>query len=427
MADPLSIASGIAGLLSLGIQVTQSLIGFYSAYKDQDTDLAKITDNLENLQSIFRSLDVALHDRRSRSDAQELFQEIEKATRKCDEIIQELRIECQKFYKDLVPGFKGRIQVAGRRAAYPFRKSTLQKLEEDASEIRENLSIALDVLQLKDHIQIQDNILELRSFLERTNANQLSLTIRAWLKAPRASLNHNAACAKRHQSTGLWFVNGHHFTNWLVERNSFIWLNGFAGCGKSVLCSTVIQHIFCEMKQKHGVGIAFFYFSFNDESKQDDDGMLRAVLLQLSGQLKHGEKDLEKLYALYQLGSPPVEDLLNLLRRFLGRFCDSYILLDALDESPRDYKRKGVLSTIQTIRDWSLPGVHILVTSRNELDIRESLHPSYGQDLAMKNSEIDADIVEFVSYQLSHDPKLQRWKARHREIQTKLTTGAQGV
>ena len=49
MADPLAIALGIAGLLSLGIQATQSLVSFYTAYKDQDTDLAKITQNLNSL------------------------------------------------------------------------------------------------------------------------------------------------------------------------------------------------------------------------------------------------------------------------------------------------------------------------------------------------------------------------------------------
>lgn len=110
MADPLSIAAGVAGLLSLGIQVTQSLVVFYSAYKDQDTDLANITQSLDNLQGIFRSLDIAVQDRRSRADAQELFQEVEKATQRCDEIIKELHIECQMFHKVLVAGFKGRIQ-----------------------------------------------------------------------------------------------------------------------------------------------------------------------------------------------------------------------------------------------------------------------------------------------------------------------------
>jgi hypothetical protein len=427
MADPLAIASGIAGLLSLGIQVTQSLVSFYTTYKDQDTDLARVTQNLDKLQSIFRALAVAVEERRSQADTQDLLREVEKAVQKCEEIITELQSECEKFHKDSAAGLKGRVKVAGRRAAYPFRKSTLQKLEEDVSDIRENLSFALDVLQLTSQNQIQDGISEVKSLVERTNASQVSLTIRCWLMAPDASLNHNATCAKCQPSTGLWFINGHHFRAWLEERNSFLWLNGFAGCGKSVLCSTAIKHTFHEMRHKHGVGIAFFYFSFSDEAKQDDNGILRTLLLQLSVQLQDGERDLEQLRALYKSGSPPVHALLDSLRRFLERFRDTYILLDALDESPRDCKREGVLRAIQVIRSWSIPGVHLLVTSRNELDIRESLNPSRDQGISLRNSEIDRDIANFVSYQLKNDAKLQRWKSRHNEIEEKLTTGAQGV
>ncbi|RJE20404.1 Ankyrin repeat protein [Aspergillus sclerotialis] len=154
MADPLATASGIAGLLSL------------------DTDVAKVTQNLDNLQSIFQALDVAVEERRLRADTQDLLQEVEKAVQKCEEIITELQVECDKFHKDSAAGLKDRIKVAGRRAAYPFRKSTLQKLEEDISDVRENLSFALDVLQLKSQGQIQDGISEVKSLVERTNASQ---------------------------------------------------------------------------------------------------------------------------------------------------------------------------------------------------------------------------------------------------------------
>lgn len=431
MAEPLSIASGIAGLLSLGIQVTQSLITFYSAYKDRDNDLAKIIRNSEGLQRIFQSLETAVQARQSQPDAYELLKEVDEAVQGCREIIEELEKECRKFHKDPDSSWKSHIQVAGRRAAYPFRKSTLQKLQEDINEIHRNLSSALDVLQLKSHNQTQYDISELKSelksFLERINMSQISSAIRGWLNAPDASIDHDITCAKRHSSTGLWFINGHHFTNWLVQRNSFLWINGFAGCGKSVLCSTAIQHTFHEMKDKHGVGIAFFYFSFRDEAKQDSHGMLRALLSQLSVQLPDGEKDLEQLYMLHRQGSPPVRALLDSLRNVLGRFYEVFILLDALDESPQDHKREDVLREIETIREWNLPGLHLLVTSRNELDINESLDPSDGETLTTKNPGVDSDIATFVSDQLKDDQKLQRWENYHYDIKEQLTQRAQGV
>ncbi len=39
MTEPLSVAASVAGLISLGIQVTQSLVDFYNAYKNRDLDL----------------------------------------------------------------------------------------------------------------------------------------------------------------------------------------------------------------------------------------------------------------------------------------------------------------------------------------------------------------------------------------------------
>ncbi|CAP94665.1 Pc18g04410 [Penicillium rubens Wisconsin 54-1255] len=367
MADPLSIAAGIAGFLSLGIQVTQTLIEFYSAYKNQDTDVAKITRMIENLQSTFRFLQIAVQQRQAQANAEELLQKVDNTIQACHEIIQELQTECQKLHTDSITGLKGRFQVAGRRAAYPFRKSTIHKIEEDVGEIRGNLSFALNVLQYKSHNRIEDEISEVKYLLERTNTSQISLAIRAWLMAPDAYMNHHAIYAKHHPSTGLWFINGHHFANWLVERNSFLWLNGFAGC------------------------------------------------------------ELQQLHAFYKSSTPSVEILLQTLRGFLDRSQDSYILLDALDECPRDCGREDVLGVIQAIRGWRLPSVHLLVTSRDQLDIRESLNPSNCHDLSMKNAANDKDIADFVFDQLNHDTKLQRWKARHGEIQSKLIHGAQGV
>jgi hypothetical protein len=334
MTDPLSVAAGLAGLITLGIQVTKSLIEFYTSYRGQDTDVARTTGSLESLLSTFRCLHDALRSRIFRPDEQGLIKNIESSLYKCDELIQELKKECEKFDKASISGIKGTIKVAGRRAAYPLRQSTLQKLHEDISEIRENLSLALEVLQLRDHQTTQDDITELKSLVEVVRASQISSTIRDWLKAPDATVNHNAACAKRHQSTGMWFVKGPIFDTWLTRNRSFLWLNGFAGCGKSVLCSTAIQYTFRHKRSDRGVGIAFFYFTFNDESKQDESAMLRALLLQLSGQLADSHTDLARLHDSYCTGIPPAIVLTEHLRHLIQKFDQVYILFDALDESP---------------------------------------------------------------------------------------------
>lgn len=119
--------------------------------------------------------------------------------------------------------------------------------------------------------------------------------------------------------------------------------------------------------------------------------------------------------------------LLAYLQRTVQGFRNTYILLDALDESPRYRERENLLTALLTMREWGLSGLHLLVNGRDEFDIRESLNPTCSQDLVMKNEEIDKDIADFVSYQLNIDPKLQKWKARHPDIQAALTERAQGV
>ena len=53
MTDPLSVAASVAGLISLGIQVTQSLADFYNAYENRDSELVHTIERLDSLLDIF--------------------------------------------------------------------------------------------------------------------------------------------------------------------------------------------------------------------------------------------------------------------------------------------------------------------------------------------------------------------------------------
>lgn len=426
MADPLSLASLVGGMLTLGMEVTGHLFKFYTSCKDQEDEVARITHRLGQLLITFQSLDTVLRNRPFWDNEQDLIANVKGSVQECSEVIKELGEECEKFDKASVSGIKA-FKVTARRAAYPFRRSTLLKLDEAIGDIRDNLSLALDILQLKDQNMAQDSMTEVKLLVERILARQVSSTVHDWLGAPDASTDHNTVCSKRHPGTGLWFIKSHQFTKWLTHDNSFLWLNGFAGCGKSVLLSTAAEHIFHERRLEPDVGIAFFYFTLSDASKQDESAMLRVLLLQLSGQLENSDADLAQLHASYQFGAPPTPILVDYLRQIVQKFQHVYILLDALNESPRYRPRDGVLDTLEKMRAWSLPGLHLLVTSRDEPNIRESLGPTPDQDIIVKAAEVDKDIVDFVSYQLDNDYRLRKWQDHRRLIENTLVERAQGM
>ena len=54
---------------------------------------------------------------------------------------------------------------------------------------------------------------------------------------------YNKALTERHGGTGLWFVRSQTFDDWSTRPNSFVWLHGFPGCGKTILSSTTIEEI----------------------------------------------------------------------------------------------------------------------------------------------------------------------------------------
>ena len=194
-----------------------------------------------------------------------------------------------------------------------------------------------------------------------------------------------------------------------------------------MLCSTAIQFAFRHRGSEPLVGIAFFYFTFNDDSKRDESGMLRALLLQLSSQVQNGEADLTRLYHSYKDGVPPSLVLIEYLRRLIQRFNHVYIALDGLDESPRDGPRENVLDTLNDMRNWSIPGLHLFVTSRDEPDIRDSLDLYFEQEMKMRSVGIDKDIADSISARLDTDRRLRKWLPHRDKIQDVLTNRAQGV
>lgn len=215
----------------------------------------------------------------------------------------------------------------------------------------------------------------------------------------------------------------------VVAAGQFIlWLYGFAGCGKSVLCSTAIQHTFHHRQASTGSAAAFFFFTFNDDSKQDASVALRALLLQLCGQVPGVQADLTRLKESYNHGTPPVVVLLEYLRQAVTRCRHVYILLDALDESPVEPPRAEVLSMIKTMRQWQLPGLHLLDILP---DIRNRLqHAGLSQDaehIALKNDSIQEDIRQYIEYQVDHDSQLRRWGQHRDKIKSYLAQHADEV
>ena len=68
MPDPLTVAGTAVSAISLGIQVIQTLVSFYTSYKSLNSDLAHMTNGLESLLDVFQSLEKTLSDDESQTN-----------------------------------------------------------------------------------------------------------------------------------------------------------------------------------------------------------------------------------------------------------------------------------------------------------------------------------------------------------------------
>ncbi|KAK8065228.1 hypothetical protein PG997_011975 [Apiospora hydei] len=249
--------------------------------------------------------------------------------------------------------------------------------------------------------------------------------IRSWLSAPDPAANFNKAREQHQEGTGEWLIQDERYSTWKQEQNSFLWLSGIPGCGKTVLSSYVVA----DLTQNSAISrsLLYFYFDFNDEEKQSHDRALRSLITQLYEKRQDLREAVDTLHSTcYQGGQQPSVDSLRMLfQRLLWKASEIWIALDALDECPI---RNGLLLWIDGLREAGM-SIHILVTSRPEQDIKAAFENfcSENQIIYMQTDMVKDDINAYIR---TRTRKMDRWKNLpevQREIENALVSRADGM
>ena len=252
-----------------------------------------------------------------------------------------------------------------------------------------------------------------------------------WLSAPDPSTNYHKAHKQRQADTGLWLLDGAKFAEWKERAASRLWLYGIPGCGKTILSSTVIEHLLQHCNDDISTVAAYFYFDFNDTQKQDPELMLRSLLCQLLRRSPTIAKGVDALFSSCDNGQrqPSLHALLEVIPQVMHQFTHVYIVLDALDECTQ---RSDLMDMLATVAEWQLDNIHLLMTSRKERDI-ESCLESYvdeEQTICLQRDVVDKDIQRYVQQRLTDDKTLTKWNkdaAVRQEIEAALMHGACGM
>ena len=112
-----------------------------------------------------------------------------------------------------------------------------------------------------------------------------------------------------------------------------------------------------------------------------------------------------------------------------------YIILDALDECPNSSgipsARKQVLDLLKDLVSLQLPGLHLCVTSRPEIDIRVALEPLAFQSVSIHDqSGQKTDIEEYIRFVVyaESETAMGKWRKQDKELVIEtLTERADGM
>jgi len=260
------------------------------------------------------------------------------------------------------------------------------------------------------------------------NQSRLRESIHKWLSPPDPSTNHNVVRASHHKGTADWFLQGDIYQGW-KKGASLLWINGIPESGKSVLCSTIIDDIVSKYEAEQA-SMAYFYFDSGNPNKQHLRDLITSLISQLSAQSQARHDVLSLLYVDHDNNKtrPSDLDFVYCLKQMLFSLPARhpiYLVMDALDRCPdtsgTPSPRGPVLQLVKELVELHHPNLHICVTSRSEIDIRDVLEPLTSLRVSLHDqSGQKQDIVDYVKSVVYSDSTMKRWQPEDRELIVKV-------
>ncbi|KAF4956485.1 hypothetical protein FSARC_11555 [Fusarium sarcochroum] len=186
-----------------------------------------------------------------------------------------------------------------------------------------------------------------------------------WLTPIDYALQQSDYNGRRQEGTGQWFLQSTKFQQWIASRKQTLFCPGIPGAGKTIITSLVIDELYTRRQKDPSIGFAYLYCDFRRQDEQDIISLLASLLKQLSQTQDPLPEEVQHLYAEYKNRQkrPSPSELVEALKKAIGRHSQVYIIVDALDECPvAEGCRTRLLSEIFKLQEEA--GISIFCTSR---------------------------------------------------------------
>ncbi|EMT62613.1 hypothetical protein FOC4_g10006237 [Fusarium odoratissimum] len=388
MADPLSLAASIAGLISLADLVFKTTYKFVRAAKDAKDEIQSLVDEINNLASVLRRLEALT------SDLEDEGQSFDPTLRNhylnhCFKTFNRIELRVKKASESFK---KSKFDGIVRQLKWPFSSSETKELLAELSRHKETISVALLAdsmrkiqLSLSKSDDIDKKITALGEVARKIEINTMiaindrkKRILDHFMKAnPQLALQ--TSIRLRHSMTGLWLTESPTFIRWLETPGSKLWLTGIPGAGKTVLAGSVIQEALSRSYASRRIGVAFFFCDYKESKTWDTVNILGALASQLARQNNESYNVLDAYYeSLYPpKGLPQTADI-DELRAQISQMCETFdqtiIVVDGLDEC--DDLTDEVVDSLIQVAAYS-ERLSMALFSRDHYNIRARLEEEF--------------------------------------------------
>lgn len=433
MAEVLSVAASVAGLLTLAESVFSSTFAFCKDVKHAQRDISRLSTQISALSGtlyrlslLTRRLEVQGSDCGIKHDniyeCQVLLESVKK------KLSSEIPCESDK---------KKSAKKVLQSISWPFNKSHTENLLSQIERVKSTFDLALSAENMSALANLTEDVRCMKN--ELLHRRELDVKIKLDKKRrkvidffgrvdPRE--NHQMGLKLRQSGTGLWLTKGDSFQAWLRSPDGNLWLYGIPGAGKTVLASAVIQDTIETLKS--GESVAYFYCDYKDESRQDPQNIFGSIAAQLALQDEGAFEMLNEFYDLIQkegslVRSASPEQIVDLIKKQTSRFHINSLILDGLDECGDNVEE--VLDLWISLKKEAFGAIKTIVLSR-ELEViqKRLIEEDYsGVSIAAQST----DIRLYVAAEIKQRGRKGRWDiddpALNDFIQQKLVEKAQGM
>ncbi|KAM0718511.1 hypothetical protein Q7P37_005581 [Cladosporium fusiforme] len=430
--DPLSVASGVAGLITLAEVVISRTYNIIIACKHASEDSRKLLREVQALAGILqsvRTLETKLGNQslQSRIPAAQVLA--------CQQTLQLIRDKLDKA-DPKEPGLS-RIQKTMRTLKWPISASDTEKFLSEMERHKSTFDLALSVDALdailasqESEEKIASKIDEIGHYVEKLWKSEQTKETQRMLQmigAHRADGPYHTNLKLHQRGTGIWFLEeGKPFHKWLATSGSKLWVYGIPGAGKTILSALAIGEVARTASTTHGV--MFYYCSHREENSRHLSGILRCFVGQLArqnGDCMHllQEKAAHHEGMTTQSWMNDEDGLISLLRKMVRLFGDVSVIVDGLDECHDSAAITDKLAKLAS----DVPHLRVLLFSRKQPEMEPFLEKFEQLSIAAESQ----DLRLYVPAQIEERVRLRKLRIRNPdtkdEIVEKLVNGADGM